>query len=77
MIANLPKQKIILGAAKMPGMVWISELGEVDPRRSHPNLYRLVPSMMNLVCRYGVDRLNFQRRDKFLVRAVIFYLDIN
>ena len=27
--------------------------------------------MMNLVCRYGVDRLNFQRRDKFLVRADI------
>jgi hypothetical protein len=53
-------------------MILISELGGFDLGRDSTDHYKLAPSMMSLMCRYGADKENFKEVDKFLVRAVIF-----
>ncbi len=46
-------------------MIWVSEQDAFSPKP-----YRMAPSKTSLVCRYEGDREYFQRRDKFIVRAV-------
>jgi len=66
------RSTVITGQEKFPGMILISELGGFDLGRDSTDHYKLAPSMMSLMCRYGADKENFKEVDKFLVRAVIF-----
>jgi hypothetical protein len=50
-------------------MSCISELDEVRPKERLFRPPRLAPSMVSFMFRYGMDRLNFQEVDKFLLRA--------
>jgi hypothetical protein len=68
---SLPKRQLIGVTGKMPDLIWISELGGPDPRICHPDLLRLGPRKLSLICRYGMNRHNFKEVDKFLMRAVI------
>jgi hypothetical protein len=72
----LPKSKVITGLAESVYMICLSELGRIDVRRVKPDLNGLAPSMVSLKCRYKVDKLSFQRLDKFLVRAGRFFLNV-
>jgi hypothetical protein len=43
--------------------------GRIAPRQGYPDLYRLAPCKMRLMCRYGLNMEGFGPLDKFLVRA--------
>jgi hypothetical protein len=54
--AHLPNSQVIGESGKIPDLIWISELGGVNPRRGYPDLYRPPPTMMGLMYQYGADR---------------------
>jgi hypothetical protein len=67
----LPFPAVIGEGPKRADIIWLSELGRIDPGRGCPDLYKLAISMMDLICRYGMDRENFLPIDQFLIRAVL------
>ena len=50
-------------------MIRISDLSGVNLERDSADHYKLAASMMSLMCRYGMNRLNFQEVDKFQIGA--------
>jgi hypothetical protein len=50
--------------------------GRIAPRQGYPDLYRLAPCKMRLMCRYGLNMEGFGPLDKFLVRAEISNLPL-
>ena len=67
----LPNFAIIPKALKVAGMVWVSDLGGVDPGRDSADHYRLAPSITGLMYRYAAGSENFWLRDKFRIIADI------
>ena len=68
---NLPYPTVINGPVEIIDMIRISKLGGADQRRGYPDPHCWAPSLVTLICRYGLDIGSSQQSDKSLSRAVI------
>ena len=67
---NLPNPLIIAVLQRFSGMIWISEPRIVDLKARVSEPLHAGTLDDGLMCRYALDRLNFEWLDKFLLRAV-------
>jgi hypothetical protein len=52
----LPDEELIVELSGIADMIWILDLGELDPKDNYPDLYRMAPVMMGLMFGYRLDR---------------------